>query len=88
MVSDIPPVGITQNERFLSCDTVLLGVRCIPQGTGKLLILRLNNALLYEAGVMVQSKKHNVILHRWQNSISGILTQCSNTSGASKRGSR
>jgi hypothetical protein len=27
MVSGIPPVGITQNERFLSCDTVLLGVR-------------------------------------------------------------
>jgi hypothetical protein len=27
MVSDIPPVGITQNERFLSCDTVLLAVR-------------------------------------------------------------
>jgi hypothetical protein len=27
MVSGIPPVGIAQNERFLSCDTVLLGVR-------------------------------------------------------------
>jgi hypothetical protein len=27
MVSGIPPVGITQNERFLSCDTVLLGAR-------------------------------------------------------------
>jgi hypothetical protein len=30
MVSGIPPVGITQNERFLSCDAVLLGVRCVP----------------------------------------------------------
>jgi hypothetical protein len=29
MVSGILPVGITQNERFLSCDTVLLGVRYI-----------------------------------------------------------
>jgi hypothetical protein len=29
MVSDIPSVGITQNERFLSCDTVLLGVRYV-----------------------------------------------------------
>jgi hypothetical protein len=28
MVSGVPPVGITQNERFLSCGTVLLGVRC------------------------------------------------------------
>jgi hypothetical protein len=27
MASGVPPVGITQNERFLSCDTVLLGVR-------------------------------------------------------------
>jgi hypothetical protein len=27
MVSGIPPVGITQNERFLSCDTVILGLR-------------------------------------------------------------
>jgi hypothetical protein len=27
MVPGIPPVGITQNERFLSCDTVLLEVR-------------------------------------------------------------
>jgi hypothetical protein len=26
MVSGIPPLGITQNERFLSCDTILLGV--------------------------------------------------------------
>jgi hypothetical protein len=26
-VSDIPTVGVTQNERFLSCETVLLGVR-------------------------------------------------------------
>jgi hypothetical protein len=26
MVSDLPPVGINKNERFLSCDTVLLGV--------------------------------------------------------------
>jgi hypothetical protein len=30
MVSGIPPVGITQNERFLSCDTLLLGVRIVP----------------------------------------------------------
>ena len=29
MVSGIPPVGIIQNERFLSCDTVLLGVRFV-----------------------------------------------------------
>jgi hypothetical protein len=29
MVSSIPPVGITQNERFLSCDTVLIGVRFV-----------------------------------------------------------
>jgi hypothetical protein len=29
MVSDIPPVGITQNERFLSSDIVLLGVRYV-----------------------------------------------------------
>jgi hypothetical protein len=27
MVSGIPPLGVTQIERFLSCDTVLLGVR-------------------------------------------------------------
>jgi hypothetical protein len=27
MVSGISPVGITQNERFWSCDTVLIGVR-------------------------------------------------------------
>jgi hypothetical protein len=26
MVSGIPPVGITQNEGFLSCDRVLIGV--------------------------------------------------------------
>jgi hypothetical protein len=31
MVSGVPPVGITQNERFLSHDTVLLGVRYINQ---------------------------------------------------------
>jgi hypothetical protein len=29
MVSGIPPVGITQNELFLNCDTVLIGVRHI-----------------------------------------------------------
>jgi hypothetical protein len=29
MVSGIPPVGITQNDRFLSCDTVLLEVRYV-----------------------------------------------------------
>jgi hypothetical protein len=29
MVSGILPVGITQNERFSSCDTVLLGVRYV-----------------------------------------------------------
>jgi hypothetical protein len=29
MVSGIPPVGVTQNGRLLSCDTVLLGVECI-----------------------------------------------------------
>jgi hypothetical protein len=29
MVSGIPAVGITQNKRFLSCDTVLIGVRYI-----------------------------------------------------------
>jgi hypothetical protein len=29
MVSGIPPVGITQNDNFLSCDTVLLGVRYV-----------------------------------------------------------
>jgi predicted RNA-binding protein with RPS1 domain len=29
MVSGIPPVGITQIERFLSYDTVLLGVRYV-----------------------------------------------------------
>jgi hypothetical protein len=29
MVSGIPPVGITQNERFFSCDAVLLGVRYV-----------------------------------------------------------
>jgi hypothetical protein len=29
MVSGIPPVGITQNERFLSCDTFLLGVQYV-----------------------------------------------------------
>ena len=29
MVSGIPPVGINQNERFLSCDTLLLGVRYV-----------------------------------------------------------
>jgi hypothetical protein len=27
IVSDIPPVGITQNEGFFNCDTVLLGAR-------------------------------------------------------------
>jgi hypothetical protein len=27
MVPNIPPVGITQNERFLSCNTLLLWVR-------------------------------------------------------------
>jgi hypothetical protein len=27
MVSGMTPVGITQNERFLSCDTINLGVR-------------------------------------------------------------
>jgi hypothetical protein len=29
MVPGIPPVGINQNERFLSCDSVLLGVRYV-----------------------------------------------------------
>jgi hypothetical protein len=29
MVSGIPPMDITQNERFLRCDTLLLGVRYI-----------------------------------------------------------
>ena len=29
MVSDVPSVGITQNERFLSCDAVLLGVQYV-----------------------------------------------------------
>jgi hypothetical protein len=27
MVSGIPPVDMTQNERFLSCDTILLEVQ-------------------------------------------------------------
>jgi hypothetical protein len=27
MLSVLPPVSITQNERFLSCDAILLGVR-------------------------------------------------------------
>jgi hypothetical protein len=29
MVSGIPPVGITKNEHFLSCDTVHVGVRYV-----------------------------------------------------------
>jgi hypothetical protein len=29
MVSGIPPVGISQYERFLSLDTVLLGVQLV-----------------------------------------------------------
>jgi hypothetical protein len=29
MVSGIPPVGVTQNERFLSCDTVVLKVQYV-----------------------------------------------------------
>jgi hypothetical protein len=29
MVPGIPPVGITQNKCFLSCDTVFLGVRYV-----------------------------------------------------------
>jgi hypothetical protein len=29
IVSGIPPVGITQNKRFLSCDTVFLGVQYV-----------------------------------------------------------
>jgi hypothetical protein len=29
MVSGIPPVGITQNKRFSSCDTVILGVEYV-----------------------------------------------------------
>jgi hypothetical protein len=29
MVSGIPPVEITQNERFLSYDNVLLGLRSV-----------------------------------------------------------
>jgi len=33
MVSGLPPVGITQNERFFSCDTILLGVRYGSQFT-------------------------------------------------------
>jgi hypothetical protein len=41
MVSDIPPVGITQNERFLSCNSVPLGVRyavlCVGQDSFKIL---------------------------------------------------
>jgi hypothetical protein len=32
MVSGIPIVGITQNERFLSCDIVLLGLRFVEIG--------------------------------------------------------
>jgi hypothetical protein len=31
MVSAIPPVGRAKNERFLSCDAVLLGVRYVDQ---------------------------------------------------------
>jgi hypothetical protein len=37
MVSGIPPVGITQNERFLSCDTVL-GVQYVTRGTVPVLV--------------------------------------------------
>jgi hypothetical protein len=33
MPSGIPPVGITQNERFLSCDSVLLGEWYVSQVT-------------------------------------------------------
>jgi hypothetical protein len=43
MVPDIPPVDITQNERFLSCDNVLLGVRYVD---GKICQMRLSKALL------------------------------------------
>jgi hypothetical protein len=31
MVSGILPVGITQNDRFLSCDTTLLGLRYVGE---------------------------------------------------------
>jgi hypothetical protein len=36
--SGMSPVGMTQNERFLSCDTVLIGVRCVgrkPQNSSE-----------------------------------------------------
>jgi hypothetical protein len=32
MISGIPSVSITQNERFLICDAVLLGVLCVCYG--------------------------------------------------------
>jgi hypothetical protein len=38
MVSDIPPVGITQNERLLSCDTVLLGMRYITRALAPVIV--------------------------------------------------
>jgi hypothetical protein len=51
MVSGIPPVDITQNEPFLSCDTVLLGVRFLIRDnyvTGRFKISALATQSRYE----------------------------------------
>jgi hypothetical protein len=46
MVSGIHPVGITQNECFLSCDTVLLGVRCVSLSLTPFLFHHFESTLL------------------------------------------
>jgi hypothetical protein len=50
MVSGIPHVGITQNEHFLSCYSVLLGVRYI---------INLFRYLLYLIYFYINYKSHN-----------------------------
>jgi hypothetical protein len=59
MFSGIPPMGITQNERFLSCDAVLLGVRYGRKQCHLLTALRFRHVCHGELGEMIPVQRVN-----------------------------
>jgi hypothetical protein len=77
MVSGIPPVGVIQNERFLSYDTVLLGVRYVNIPTTDVDMERSSNPGLgrrfsHPKLVQTESENHpNLLFSCYQNSLRG-----------------
>jgi hypothetical protein len=79
MVSGVPPVGITQNERFLSCDTVPLWVRFVYSlYIGALVCLLLNLTAVGELCIVLFMILCAFICCAWEESRAFWRRLCEN----------